>query len=110
MLVVCSEPIEEVLASFDTKGVGILSEVAVLEHVIDIVPDRFERNSGCPIIVDHILRFTPILVALYYWSAYVILVDRASIAERPRERDENRISTYPTTLVEAETPVGLHGR
>jgi hypothetical protein len=82
MLVVRSELVEEVLASFNTKGIGVLSEVAVLEHVIDVVPNRFEGNPGRPVIIDNIFRLTPVLVTLYYWSAYVIPVNRASIIAR----------------------------
>jgi hypothetical protein len=69
MLVVRSKLIEEVLASFNTKRVGVVSEVAVLEHVIDIVPNRLERDAHLSVPVDHLFRFSPILVALCYWSA-----------------------------------------
>jgi hypothetical protein len=110
MLVVGSKLVEEILASFNPKSVGVIGKVAVLEHVIDIVPNRFERYSHLSVPVDHFFRFSPVLVALYYWSAYEIPTDRAVIAEQPHERDSNLVPTYPTTLVEAETPVGLHGR
>ena len=39
MLVVCSKLVKEVLSSFDTEGVGVLREVTVLEHVVDVIPD-----------------------------------------------------------------------
>jgi hypothetical protein len=110
MLIVRSKLVEEVLASFNSKGVGVVSEVAVLEHVIDIVPNRFERDAHLSVPVDHLFRFSPVLVTLYYWSAYAISINRAVFAEQPHERDSNLVPTYPTTLVEAETPVGLHGR
>jgi hypothetical protein len=42
MLVVCGKPVKEVLASFNAEGVGVLGEVTVLEHVVDVVPNSFE--------------------------------------------------------------------
>jgi hypothetical protein len=110
MLVVRSKLFEEVLASFNSKGVGVVCEVAVLEHVIDVVPNRLKRDAHLSVPVDHLFRFSPVLVALYCWSAYAYSIIRAVIAERPHERDSNLVPTYPTTLVEAKPPVGLHGR
>lgn len=85
MLVVCSKPIEEVLASFNAEGVGILREVTVLEHVVDVIPNSFElrfisawclryyvglhppftyRDAEFAIVVDHLFSLAPVLVTL----------------------------------------------
>lgn len=78
MLVVRGKSIEEVLASFDTKGVGILREVAVLEHVVNVVPDRLEGNAEFAVVVHYIFGLAPVFVSLSFESVnvqYCVLVD-----------------------------------
>ena len=55
MLVVCSKPVKEVLASLNTEGVGILREVTVLEHVVDVVPNGFELDLDQHVFSDTML-------------------------------------------------------
>ena len=63
MLVIGCQTIEKVFARLDSKGVWILGEVAVLEHVVDVIPNRFEGDTEFPVVVHHILGLTPVLVA-----------------------------------------------
>ena len=70
MLVIGCQTIEKVFARLDSKGVWILGEVAVLEHVVDVIPNRFEGDTEFPVVVHHILGLTPVLVALYPKSAH----------------------------------------
>ena len=92
MLVVCSKPVKEVLASLNTEGVGILREVTVLEHVVDVIPNSFElgirselclrhhvglypsvtyRDAELAVVVHHLFSLAPVLVTLYLKSAHV---------------------------------------
>lgn len=70
MLVVCSKLVEEVLASFNAEGVGVIREVTVLEHVVDVIPDYFQRDAKLAVVVYHLFGLTPVLVALYPKSAH----------------------------------------
>ena len=45
MLVVCGKLVEKVFASFNTEGVGVLREITVLEHVVDVIPDHFQVDT-----------------------------------------------------------------
>ena len=54
MLVVCSKLVKEVLASFNTEGIGVVRKVAILEHVVDVIPNIFERDScGAKVSCQH---------------------------------------------------------
>lgn len=64
MLVVLSKPVKEVLASLDSKGVGILREVTVLEHVVNVVPNRLDRYSKFAVVVHYLLSLAPVFVSL----------------------------------------------
>lgn len=64
MLVVCSKPVQKVLASFDAEGVGVLREVAVLEHVVNVVPNHFHGDAKLAIVVHYLFGLAPVLVAL----------------------------------------------
>jgi len=91
VLVVCSKPLEEVLASFNAEGVGVLREVTVLEHVVDVVPNSFEltfmsawclrhhiglhpsvayRDSKFAVVVYHLFSLAPVLVSLKFKSVH----------------------------------------
>jgi hypothetical protein len=72
MLVVGSKPFEETLSGLDAEGVGILGEVTVLEHVVNVVPDRFEWNTELAVVVHHLFSLTPVLVALIRESVYFV--------------------------------------
>lgn len=64
MLVVCSKPVEEVLASFNAEGVGVLREVTVLEHVVNVVPDSFQPDAELAIVIHYLFGLAPVLVSL----------------------------------------------
>jgi hypothetical protein len=64
MLVVCGKLVKEVLASFNAESVGVLSEITVLEHVVDVVPNGLERNTKLAVVVYHIFGLAPVLVSL----------------------------------------------
>ena len=64
MLVVCSKLVEEVLASFNAEGVGVIREVTVLEHVVDVIPDRLERDAKLAVVVYDLFSLAPVLVSL----------------------------------------------
>jgi len=64
MLVVCSKPVKEVLASLDSKGVGVLREVTVLEHVVNVIPNRLEVDAELTVVVNYLFSLAPVLVSL----------------------------------------------
>lgn len=64
MLVVLSKPVKEVLASLDPKGVGVLREVTVLEHVVDVVPNCLEVDAELAVVVHYLLSLAPVFVSL----------------------------------------------
>lgn len=54
MLVVCGKIVKEVFASFNAESIGVLREVTVLEHVVDVIPNIFERDScGAKVSCQH---------------------------------------------------------
>jgi len=71
MLVVSSKLIEKTFAGFDSKGVGVVGEVTVLEHVIDVVPNRLKRDAEFTVVVHYFFSLAPVLVTLLYVSAHV---------------------------------------
>ena len=68
MLVVCSKPIKEVFPSFNAEGVGILREVAVLEHVINVIPNCLQVDAEFAVVVNYLFSFAPIFVTLWLES------------------------------------------
>lgn len=64
MLVVCSKPVKEVLTSLNAEGIGVLCEVAVLEHVVNVIPNDLDRYSKFAVVVHYLFSLAPILVAL----------------------------------------------
>jgi len=64
MLIACSESVKEALASFNAKSVGIIGEVTVLEHVVDVIPDGLKWDAKFAVVVYHLFGFAPVLVAL----------------------------------------------
>ena len=76
MLVVCSKLVKEVLASFNTEGIGVVRKVAILEHVVDVIPNIFERDSKFAVVVHYLFSLTPVLVSLHLESARVSRIIR----------------------------------
>ena len=64
MLVVCSKPVKEVLASFDAECVGVLREVAVLKHVVNVIPNSLQMYTKFAVVVHYLFGLAPVLIAL----------------------------------------------
>lgn len=45
MLVVCGKLVKEVFARLNAEGVGIIREVTVLEHVVDVIPYGLQKDA-----------------------------------------------------------------
>jgi hypothetical protein len=64
VLIVGSELVKETFAGFNSEGIGIVREVTVLEHVVDVIPDRLKRNAKFAVVVHYCFSLAPVLVSL----------------------------------------------
>jgi len=79
VLVVCSKSVKEVLAGFDTEGIGIVSEIAVLEHVVNVIPDRLERDAKFAVVVHDRFSLAPVLVSLSLTLARIQFINEEAL-------------------------------
>ena len=65
-----SKLVKEGLAGFNAEGVGVLCEVTVLEHIVDVIPGNLEGNAKLAVVVHYLFSLAPVLVTLCSESAH----------------------------------------